>query len=295
MNKQAEIVFANKYQSGNKELDDKFDYDLINLQKQTSNSKRMEEDCQYITTYHYKDWYKVYMDGSTEYTHTQYLGSTTEEVCNTRYYPDLGGGGGGGGTYQSTGSSSSDYQDCYDTVHGCLHEIEDEVAFVGPKPTEEYDNKCDGLVALWNNSVTSGNEFVGVITSDGAVLIIAEGDATSAEVAGLIESNGQTYYQYPTSEGAPNRTYSGQIVSQGRYFIPINSFIHTHQECLNDGSDGVTGGAISEDDVALADTYDLLNYYVIGCNKVGKYSKYSRNPTSTYSGSIDSTCDDVDY
>lgn len=42
-------------------------------------------DRMYVKTEHYKDWYRVNLDGSTEYTHTTYEGSTIELIYKTNH------------------------------------------------------------------------------------------------------------------------------------------------------------------------------------------------------------------
>jgi hypothetical protein len=59
------------------------------------------KDCKTETIYHYKDWYRVYRDAygniiRTEYSHTEYLGSSTQQVCTDKWIPDYIEGGGSG-------------------------------------------------------------------------------------------------------------------------------------------------------------------------------------------------------
>ena len=257
----------------------------------------MEEDCKTVTTTHYKDWYHFY-DGEWHYTHTQYLRTTTQEICNYRYIPDVIGGGWGSGTFKNTSSGSvPNYQNCYDTVHGCGYIVEDQQVSSGIKPLAEHDNKCSGVQDVWNRSASTGKEHVAVITQDGAVLIVAKGTALQAQVGGLYQNidynPNETYYQYSSSLGAPSRNYQGMILSRGIYYIPITAIIHTHPECLNDGSDGVSGGAISQRDVDLANVYSNANHYAIGCGKVAKIRDDSRSPDTMYSGDLSSTCNNI--
>lgn len=95
--------------------------------KKPNTMSRMEEDCYTVITYQYRDWYKVYPDGTLEFTNTQYLGYTTETYCTSYYYPDLNiSGGGGTGIYIGSGDGGV-YNDCGDPVHGCLYEILDQI------------------------------------------------------------------------------------------------------------------------------------------------------------------------
>lgn len=291
LNNKNEIVYANKFENGNKLLPDLFDHEFDYLNPP---SKRLEQDCNQVGTEQWKDWYQVFPDGTREYTHSQFLGLVFKEVCNLRYIPDVIGGGGGSGFYKSYGGSVPVYTDCYDSVHGCGYDVKDNgIEMVGPKPLAEYDSECNGLQNMWNmsqNYGSAGNEFAAVLTQDEAILIISEGGPVNTNIEGLYEYNGQTYYQYPADEGAPARTYQGQITSAGRYMIPISALIHTHPKCLDNGQDGVSNGQISEDDVIVADQFENINHYAIGCGKIAEYDNTGRTPTNVTSGTISETC-----
>ncbi len=163
----------------------------------------------------------------------------------------------------------------------------------GDKPIYESDNKCKGLNQLWAYSQNSGDEYAGVLTTDGAILITQQLDIDGGGVNGIYEYKGITYYQYPTSQGAPSRTYQGQLESAGRYFIPIMATIHSHTPCLNDGTDGITNNSI-DDDQDFASHYPNINHYIIACNAIGQFNGNGNRAFNIQTGSLSITCNSID-
>lgn len=133
-----DMVFAKRIE------EDRIKNNPILLKKEFSDNdmaSRVIEDCQTVTTHHYKDWYKQYtVDGVTYtiYTSTQYLGSTTEEECESYWLPDLNvSGGGGHGTYIKVDPNDDVYQNC--SGPKCKYDIEDE-SIDWPLDLEILDN-----------------------------------------------------------------------------------------------------------------------------------------------------------
>lgn len=119
-----DMVFAKRIE------EDRIKNNPILLKKEFSDNNmasRVIDECVTVTTEHYKDWYKVYTIDGVTYTiysgYSQYLGSTTEEVCDSYWLPDLNiNGGGGAGTYNKN-SPSSVYDDCSGSE--CKYQIDD--------------------------------------------------------------------------------------------------------------------------------------------------------------------------
>lgn len=162
----------------------------------------------------------------------------------------------------------------------------------GDKPLEEYDNKCAGINRIWQLSQANGDEYAGVLTTDGAILITQQLNPSGGGISGIYNFNGNTYYQYPASQGSPSRTYAGQLFASGRYFIPIVSSIHSHTPCINDGSDGITNNIIN-DDKAFASHYSNINHFIIGCNAIGQFNGSSNQAFNILNGSLNSICNNV--
>ncbi|RAV27386.1 hypothetical protein, partial [Sinomicrobium soli] len=162
----------------------------------------------------------------------------------------------------------------------------------GDKPLYEYNDKCTGITSLWQLSEDSGNEFAAVLTNDGAILIIQEVNSNGGGINGIYQYAGNTYYQYPMSQGSPSRTYAGQIQSARRYFIPIKATIHSHTPCINDGSDGITNNIIN-DDKNFASHYSAINHYIIGCSAIGQYNGSSNQAFNIQHGNLSTLCNNV--
>lgn len=206
----------------------------------------------------------------------------TFELCLNEDGWNPGDGDGGTGTSGGGGTGSNSI--VYDES---LVYYDD-----GDKPIYENENKCNGLNQLWTYSQNSGDEYAAVLTADGAILITQQLNTASGGISGIYEFNGITYYQYPTSQGAPSRTYQGQLESVGRYFIPIVATIHSHTPCLNDGTDGITNNTIN-DDQNFASHYPNINHYIIGCNAIGEFNGNSNQAFNIQTGNLSSTCNNI--
>ena len=170
---------------------------------------------------------------------------------------------------------------------------EDEMIFdEGDKPLEEFDNKCNGINRIWSLSQASGDEFAAVLTSDGAILITQQLNPNGGGISGIYNFNGNTYYQYPASQGSPARTYAGQLYASGRYFIPISATLHSHTPCINDGTDGIKNNIIN-DDKAFASHYPKVNHYIIGCNAIGQFNGSSNQPFNINNGNLNNNCNKI--
>jgi hypothetical protein len=182
-------------------------------------------------------------------------------------------------------------EDCI-TEYSFVFNEEEMIFDEGNKPLEEYDNKCIGINRIWDLSQSSGNEYAGVLTSAGAILITQQVGHSGGGISGIYNYNGSSYYQYPLSQGMPARTYAGQLVSAGRYFIPIVTSIHSHTPCINDGTDGITNNIIS-DDQAFATHYLNINHYIIGCSAIGQFDGTSNQAFNISNGNLNSICNNI--
>ncbi|MCK5401958.1 MAG: hypothetical protein KAJ28_10025, partial [Flavobacteriaceae bacterium] len=167
-----------------------------------------------------------------------------------------------------------------------------EESISGDKPLYEYNNKCNGINKVWELSEDTEDEFVAVLTTDGAVLITQRLNSDGGGISGIYTFNGTTYYQYPTSLGAPSRTYAGQIINADRYFIPIIATIHSHTPCLNDGTDGVSNNIIDRDR-EFAATFPNINNYIIGCNSIGQFNGNSNQAFNIQHGNLNTLCNNI--
>jgi len=164
--------------------------------------------------------------------------------------------------------------------------------FNGVKPAREYSNSCQGAVGLWNTSLSFNppREAVGVITTDGKLLEVAVLGVSGGTWGGLYYHEGNVYYTYPMSQGAPSQTYTNMLTANGQYFIPIKATIHTHSPCVQDGTNGISNLVISQGDKALATKFPMIKHYIIGCNAVGLFNLNSTSPTLLQSGPLSNTC-----
>ena len=92
-NKSKNLVYANKFQNGKKEMKDFFNDDFSFL---NPNKYVREDGCYNATTYYYTDWYKVYPDGTRQWTSSVLTDISVDTYCSSQYYPPTGGGGTGG-------------------------------------------------------------------------------------------------------------------------------------------------------------------------------------------------------
>lgn len=150
-NKNKKLVYANKYYKGKKELKDFFndDFEILNPKKYVQ-----EDGCHNIIIYNYTDWYKVYPDGTREYTSSVLNSISTEFTCSSSYYPESGGSGTGGGTYSSSGSVSG-YEDCEDPIHGCVYEVIDRYE---PADCNTFENKVSEVINTEGDFVNDPND-----------------------------------------------------------------------------------------------------------------------------------------
>jgi hypothetical protein len=159
----------------------------------------------------------------------------------------------------------------------------------GQKPLAEFLNdKCGGALGMWNMGIQNNNhEVYGVVTQSGSLLITQISPNTNGgQFDGIYEHNGTTYYFYPADGNMPG--YSGTILSGNKYFIPISATVHTHNPCMNDGTNGITDNDGS-DDFPFAGKFSGINHYVIGCN--GSVAQYnSRSYFNSQSGNLSSSC-----
>ncbi|GAA5521643.1 hypothetical protein Asal01_01586 [Fodinibius salicampi] len=142
----------------------KDEFEMWDNTRGKTDTDEMQLVCVTVTTHHCTDWYRVYSDGSREYTGRTCSGSTTSRVCSS------GGGGGSGGDGGSTGGSGGDSgggssgdggAPCGDPVHGCFEmEVKDKiVGFMGTIgiDTKELDKfpklKCTVDRVLDTNSM----------------------------------------------------------------------------------------------------------------------------------------------
>ncbi|WP_417858238.1 hypothetical protein [Xanthomarina gelatinilytica] len=172
----------------------------------------------------------------------------------------------------------------------------------GDKPVEEYDDKCEGIQAIWDLGTEYPNnlsESNGVLTTDGAILVLGKLPLFGTKVSGLYEytdnlGNITTYYQYPAELGAPARNYEGMILSLNKYFIPISSYIHSHTECLNSGGNGLDGFAGPSADQDTADKFDNISHFVLGCGAIGQVIPNGDGSIQNITdGTISEVCDTI--
>jgi hypothetical protein len=138
---------------------------------------------------------------------------------------------------------------------------------------------------MWTDVTTveaDNPEGFGYITADQQFIFTATVGGLGGAVGTLTTIvNGNTttcYYEYPMSAGAPTGNYAGIKNDGTNYMIPVVATVHTHNECLNDGTNGIENG-VSASDKALANAHPTLRNYVIGCGAVGSYAAGDNNYT----------------
>ncbi|MDW3194261.1 MAG: hypothetical protein R8G66_17940 [Cytophagales bacterium] len=96
------------------------------------------------------------------------------------------------------------------------------------KPLQEYQNKCTGASAMWNNY--PNNEVNAYIAADGSLFVTDVLSYNGGNAQGLYVFEGDAYY---ASNGQPNLNYQGMIkIGSGRsqfYLIPVVASVHTHR------------------------------------------------------------------
>lgn len=174
-----------------------------------SGRMKIAETCYTEIVYHYIHWYQQNPDGSWFYLDSQYLGSSSYEVCygGTSGGGDPIGGDTGGGSYgDDSPPDNGDYQDCPDTVHGCYHDVEDKFSlFLGdiikdpslsefPKAECVFNNLSltntfEKILGNFTNSQSNYNLRVGVTSLNTNVNGILESSNLSNTYKLLLNSN----------------------------------------------------------------------------------------------------------
>ncbi len=213
---------------------------------------------------------------------------------------DGGGGGDGSGGTPNPCAGTINGQEPLDDGSGvpCDPAITIESSFSpnnlyngnGEKPIGESPNKCQGAQDMWNASVSNNKEVVGLLTSDGKTITVAMLGYSGGSWGGLYKHEGTVYYTYPSSKGAPSQLYAGMQVAAGQYFIPIVATIHTHNPCIQMGGDGITNITLSEGDQSLAQSFQTINHYIIGCGAIGEFDYHNDFPSILQSGNLSTTC-----
>ncbi|HVW99149.1 MAG TPA: hypothetical protein VHA52_01700, partial [Candidatus Babeliaceae bacterium] len=160
----------------------------------------------------------------------------------------------------------------------------------GTKPIAEYPDKCSGAQGIWTMATNNNKEVFGVMTADSQFMAVAMIGFEGGQFGGIYDEYGTEYYTYPDSLGLPSQTYSGMIHSAGQYFIPIIATIHTHNPCVVDGTDGVTNGNLSPEDIQLENNYTTINHYIIGCDALGKLNAGYNQAFLLATGTLSNTC-----
>lgn len=163
----------------------------------------------------------------------------------------------------------------------------------GQKPIAEYSDKCQGAQAIWNMSFSNNREVVGLLTSDGKIMIVAMLGYDGGSWGGLYPYYGTTYYTYPESQGATLQSYTGLIQSAHQYFIPIVATIHTHNPCIQMGGNGISDIILSQGDHDLAARFQNNKHYIIGCDALGSFNQFNDSPILLQSGSLSNTCNQI--
>lgn len=250
-------------------------------------------------THCYQTWDYYYNTVNGDFLGREYVGSycvTTGDGSGGGGDTGSGGGGGGGGTGGGSGTGT-------DTpgVKGVLIALRDPNTILspGPKPLAEFLDRCAGAQGLWELGVKNNySEVYGYLTPNGQIIATAIlGSAGGSVGQGLYEHDPgdgtfRYYYYYPVSLGAPAQKYPGMLEINGNYYIPVIANIHTHTPCVNDGTDGVTGHLLGEDDKAMAREEPRIRHYIIGCGgTIGSFSATSYYPTVLSGGS--SSCSNL--
>ena len=158
---------------------------------------RVNETCLQVTTKHYKDWYKV-VDGVAIYTHTQYLGSTTEEECESYWLPDLNVSGGGGAGIYIKSSPSSIYEDC--SGSDCKYLIDDgEVPFLVDNPVNPIADMQEYLECLSSSQNATLTIYVDE-PNPGSGDVHVDGIVGHAYISITQGTNTSTFGFYPTED-----------------------------------------------------------------------------------------------
>jgi hypothetical protein len=159
------------------------------------------------------------------------------------------------------------------------------------KPKAENSNKCAGIQAMWDSvtGMPDNPEGIGYITADGKFIYTTTTGSLGGSTNTIAKIDGIYYYEYNAVFGAPTQTYEGMIMDGPNYAIPIVAIVHTHNECLNDWTNGLTQ-SISDGDKATAHKYPGLHNYVVGCDADGSYADGDTNYTVFSGSSVAANC-----
>ncbi len=69
--------------------------------------------------------------------------------------------------------------------------------------------------------------------------------------------------------------------------------MHTHSPCIQTGGDGITDMTLSQGDQDLAQNFQSVNHYIIGCGAIGTFDHYSDSPAVLQSGNLSTTCNRI--
>ncbi|MBV7532474.1 hypothetical protein [Chitinophaga sp. sic0106] len=163
----------------------------------------------------------------------------------------------------------------------------------GNKPIAEYPITCSGVQGSWDRAATLDKEVVSVLTVDNRVMTVAVLGYDGGRASGFYMHEGQAYYTYPESQGAPQQQYAGMIKAAGQYFIPIRATIHTHSPCIQDGTDGVSNQTLSNGDQNMATSYPSIVHYIIGCGAIGQFKAGETSATVIATGPLNVTCSSI--
>ncbi len=193
-----------------------------------------------------------------------------EETLAPDDYGQGSGGGGGSGTSGSDGLEPNPGSN------------------VGKKPIAEYVDKCQGVIAAWDNFPS--NEVVGYITEDGEVIItdvlgyFGEGESLKA-----YSYQGEYFYHYPKSLGPPSNVK--YFPSGPNYYIMVVARFHTHAPCRTEGGSGVNQ-LVSDNDKESAKSTPGLRQWVIGCNAIAEFQEFGPFFNKS-SGDLNEICDKI--
>jgi len=166
----------------------------------------------------------------------------------------------------------------YEMEESFLNFYLDAVEDTHPKPVE-YANACSGIPYMIQASQGDKKERVGYITPDGKFFYSPRAGTSGDAQVQIRLKNGQFYYTYKMSLGAPSQSYYGRIDDTVRqeYWIPISKVIHTHVPDLGNNGQAITttNPGKSDDDLKIADqiqkNLSTVFLYVIEVKDNGKF------------------------
>ena len=153
IDKDNDIVFANKMEKGTRVIKDFYKKNLKELDPYKSKSD--EINCVNVIVNHYTDWYKTWTDEDgfhMEYLSTRLTGTSIESICSYEYLPDyidpntIGGGSpNGSGSYKngcSNTSPSSKTRYFSKEADNCGIEVTEDVVECGEGYIIDADGNC---------------------------------------------------------------------------------------------------------------------------------------------------------